>query len=221
MVILSMSGSLPLQQDVSHLMALRLAGFTNSPNFDPERLRLLQARGPTRIISGEAINPVRHLAYAFGPHPLEDLVAFFGVEAIKMLQESEKLEVFEIKSGRFGASPTAGGSLIEGYEVIAQGKTLGRESAHEFASALLTEKNGIRAMSSCEWQPVVVFRAGKNKEQAALTVCFQCNESVFTFYDASGKRIRQTHPFSFAGRQELLRLARQALPNSVALAGIK
>jgi hypothetical protein len=221
MVILSMSGSLPLQQDINHLMALRSASFTNSPNFDPEKLRLLQTRGPTRIISGEVINPIRQLAYAFGPHPLEDVVAFFGLEEIKMLQEAEKLEVFEIKSGRFGASPTAGSSFIEGYEVVAQGKTLGHEAAHGFASALLTEKNGIRAMSSCGWQPVIVFRAWRDKEQAALTVCFQCNESVFTFYDASGKRIRQTHPFSFAGRQELLRLARQALPSSVALAGIK
>lgn len=76
-------------------------------------------------------------------------------------------------------------------------------------------------MSSCEWQPIIVFRAWRHKEQAALTVCFKCNEAGFTFYNASGKRIRQTHPFFFAGRQELLGLARQALPNSAALAGIK
>src|SRR5207249_947522 len=105
---------------------------------------------------------------AFGPHPLEEWVNFLGLDEIKMLQESDRLEIFEIRSGRFGASPAPGATMIEGYELVTQGKTFSREIAHEFASALLTDKNGLRSMSNCEWRPVVVFRAWRAKECASL-----------------------------------------------------
>jgi hypothetical protein len=226
-VVLRMSGFLPLQENVSHLMALRLASLTNSPNFDPEKLRMLQSRGPMRLLSGEAINPVRELAYAFGPNPLEDLVHFFGMGEIKMLRQADKLEVFEIRSELPESSPIQssaippGTPVLEGYKQVAQGKTLGREAAQEFAAALLTEKNGIRAMSSCLFRPVVVFRAWRGQEVASLIVCFHCNEAVFKFYDADGKLTRSTHPFSFSGREVVLRLARDALPGSRVLSEIR
>ncbi|HEV2394598.1 MAG TPA: hypothetical protein VG146_19780 [Verrucomicrobiae bacterium] len=221
MAVLSLSGFLPLQQDILHLMALRLASFTNSPNYNPDKLSLLRSRSPRRIVSPEIVNPVRQLAYAFGPHPLEELVEFLGLSEIKMLRGSDKLEVFEIRPDPFDSSSKPGISMIEGYELVTRGDTLDEESAHEFTSALLTDKNGIGVASSCEWQPVIVFRAWRAKEYASLIVCFECNEAAFKFYDGSGKLIHQTHPFLFSERLELLRLARQALPNSAALRKVR
>jgi hypothetical protein len=218
--VLCVSGFLPLQQDTTRLMALHLASLTNSPGYSAETLRMLQASPPARILSGEAIVPVRELAYAFDPHPLEALLHFFGLEQIKMLQEVDKLEVFEIKPPQRESQTPAGARTVEGSELVAQGKTLGSQAAQEFASTLLNEQNGIGAMSDCEWRPVIVFRAWRGNESAALLVCFQCNESVFRFYDAAGKLVRDTHPFFFAGRDVLLRLAREALPESPTLKSI-
>jgi hypothetical protein len=202
------------------LMALHLAGLTNAPGYSAGKLRMLQARPPSRLLSGEVIAPVRELAYAFDPHPLEALVHFFGFEQIKMLQGADKLEVFEIKPPQRESQAPTGPRTVEGYELVAQGKTLGSHAAQEFASTLLNEKNGIGARSDCEWRPVIVFRAWRGSESAALLVCFQCNESVFRFYDAAGELVRDTHPFFFAGRDVLLRLAREALPESPTLKSI-
>jgi len=221
MAVLCLSGFLPLQQDIHRLMALHLARFTNSPTFDLERLRALESSPVRRLINGEVIRPVRDLAYAFGPHPLETLVEFFGLDQIKMLQQADKLEVFEINPKPVASSPPAGGANNEGYEIVPLGKTLGPESARELAAALLTEETGPNGLSSCEWRPGIVFRFWRGKESATLVVCFECYQSTFQFYDANGTLVRGTFPFWFSGRQVLLRLAREALPDSAVLTGIK
>src|SRR6266571_2059563 len=64
--VVRLSGSLPLQPDHLTPMRLALARLSNAP--PGLNLAELQSRPPLRILSGEAINPVRHLAFSFGPH---------------------------------------------------------------------------------------------------------------------------------------------------------
>jgi hypothetical protein len=220
-VILALSGFLPAHQDIMSLAELNFLANTNTSFFDPEKLRLRQSLSSRQISINEVTKPVRALAYAFGPNPLEDLVSYFGPNQVRMLQAADELEVIEIKSGQVGSSPAPGASSVEGYKMEAQGKTLGRESARQFAAALLTERNELPVMSDCSWQPVIVFRARRGKESASLIVCFECHEAEFRFYDATGNLIHKTQRFSFSARQTLLRLAQNALPDSRVLSGIK
>jgi len=136
LVVVRVSGFLPLRANMLRRLELSQASNTNSPTYDPERLRALRARPPDRIISSEAIKPVSDVANSFGPHPLEFLVNIFDVDQLRVLQEVDKLEVFEIKRGTHGKPLPAGSSTIEGYEMVAQGKTLGQESARKLSMAL-------------------------------------------------------------------------------------
>ena len=118
--------------------------------------------------------------------------------------------------------PAKGTPKIEGYELIARGKTLGRESAREFADAVLTGENFRGVLTSCNWNPVVVFRAWRGSEHVSLVVCFQCTGGFnFLIRSDAEKPRREPLPFQFYGaRSTMLRLAKEALPNSPVLRGI-
>jgi hypothetical protein len=70
MAVLRLSGFLPQQFNTSRAMQLHWASLTNSPRYDPEKLRKLQADPGPRIVSGEVTRPITDLARAFRPHPL-------------------------------------------------------------------------------------------------------------------------------------------------------
>jgi len=196
---------------------------------EAERLDTLRAGSNSRLISDEAMRPIRDLTGAFGPNPLENVVRALDLETIRLLQEADKLEVFEIKSrdrlilpsGDLMEPPAKGTPELEGYELIARGKTLGRESAREFADAVLTGENFGGGMTRCTWHPVVVFRTWRGNEHLSLVVCFQCTEARFSYLDAAEKPGREPPGFHpYGARSTLLRLAKEALPDSPVLQGI-
>jgi hypothetical protein len=222
--VLRLSGFLPLQYNNSAVLAASWARMTNSarhpgPMTEAERLDTLRAGSAQRWISGEATRPIYELTAAFGPNPLESIVTMVGLGTIRLLREADKLEVFEIKSQEIPESPPKGVPTVEGYELVARGKTLGPESAREFADSVLTEQN--YAMTSCAWHPVIVFRAWRGEKFVSLVVCFQCTEASFSYLDAAERPTREPLPFQFYGaRSTLLRLAKEALPDSSILQGI-
>lgn len=220
MAAVRLSGFLPLQFDVTRQMALRMASLTNMPNYNPERLRMLQSTPPPRIISGEISAPVRNLAGSFGPQPLEELVEFFGLENIRMLRAGERLEVSELRRLRQSEEAPKKPSPLEGFAVIAEGKALGPEAVGSLNSALLSESNHVGGgMSSGEWpSSVIVFRVSRGKEWANVFFWFGTSEVGVKFYGDSGKLIRETSPLFVWSRQALLELARKALPESSSLA---
>jgi hypothetical protein len=142
-----------------------MASLTNMPNYNPERLRMLQSTAPPRIISREISAPVRDLAASFGPQPLEELVEFFGLENIRMLRAGERLEISELRRSRQSEEiAPKKPSPLEGFTVIAEGRSLGPEAIGSLNSLLLSESNHLGSMSSGEWPSVIVFRVSRGKE---------------------------------------------------------
>jgi hypothetical protein len=218
MAAVRLSGFLPLEFDITRQMALRMASLTNMPNYNPERLRMLQSNAPPRIISHEISAPVRNLAGSFGPQPLEELIEFFGLENIQMLRAGERLEVSELRRLRQSEEVPKSPTPLEGFAVVAQGRALGPESVGSLNSLLLSESNHVANMSREEWPSVIVFRVWRGKEWANVFFSFGSSEAAVKFYDASGKLIRATLPFFVSSRQAWLELARKALPESSSLA---
>jgi len=213
--VVRLSGSLPLQPDHLTPMRLALARLSNAP--PGLNLAELQSRPPLRILSGEAINPVRLLAFSFGPHPMQEVVRFFGEKGIHLLQQADKLEVFRISTTRWDAPQPSGPKTTEGYNLVKVGRALDAKSARRLADALLGEQQGLRVGSRCGFDPAVIFQIWRGKEFARLVVCFTCNECTLAFYDSDGKLTRRNSRFHFRERSTLLDLARQALPGDVDL----
>ena len=217
MAAVRLSGFLPLQFDITRRMALRMASLTNMPNYNPERLRMLQSNPPPRIISGEIFAPVRSLAGSFGPQPLEELVEFFGLENIQMLRAGERLQISELRRLRQSEEAPEKPCPLVGFAVVGEGSVLGPEAVGSLNSLLLSESNHVASMSGAEWPSAIVFRVTRGKEWADVFFCFGSSEAVVKFYDASGKLIRATPPFFVGSRQAWLELARKALPESSSL----
>jgi hypothetical protein len=226
--LVHLSGSLPLQADHSYAMAMAMARLSKAPpGYD---LAKLQARGPARILSGEAIYPFRALAFGYGPHPMEEVVHFFGEKWIRFLQEADRAEVFRVETIRprafdtqpeLNAPEPSGPKTPEGYKLLKTGATLDAKAFRTLAQALLDEQQGLREVSDCIFDPGVIFQIWHGKEYARLVVCFTCNESTLTFYDANGKVIHQNFPFHFSGRRTLIELAQKALPGDPVLEKLK
>jgi hypothetical protein len=210
-VVLRLSGYLPLQPDLLWQMKVHAASYSNSPNFDPQQLNGLKAAGPSRITGNEIWRPIRDAITAFKPSSLENLIALFGADQIRFLRQCDKLEVVEINSDRVGASNTA---TIEGFKVVTPGSALGAEAARDLVATLLDESNIVWHSSGFDWRPAVVFRLWHEKECATLVVSFYSPKAYISFYDSSGHLTRRSRPFVFRDRETFAGLARQALPGS-------
>jgi hypothetical protein len=210
--LVRLSGSFPLQADHHYALALAAARLSKPPpGYD---LAKIQARGPARILSGEVINPVRNLAYSFGPHPMQVVAHFFGEKWIRFLQEADKVDVYRVHRHFLLDEPERSGpKTVEGYDLLRTGETLDVASARRLASAVLDEQIGL-SVSNCEFDPGVVFQIWRERQYARLIVCFTCGEAGLAFYDADGKRLHSSLPFHFwGGHAVLLELARKGLPN--------
>ena len=191
LVVLRLSGSLPLRLDPASLLR-RL----------PER----------RLISGEVSTPVTSLAYSFGPHPMQELFSLLGPDLIALLHQADKVEPFRIKPSMFGEQSTPGRPNIEGHEIIARGKPLGPDFAKQLADAILNDKNVLGVVAGCDFMPRDAFRLWHGKASVILLICFECHEIHLKYYDTAGKLVREAGFYLGDNSDALARLAKQAIP---------
>jgi hypothetical protein len=172
LVVLCLSGSLPLQMDPASLM---------------------RQRPGQRIISWEATRPIESFARSFGPHPLQELFDYLGPDGVRFLQQAERVETFRVVSNSSDDWSTAGKPAIEGHEIILRGKTQGRDFVRQLAGSLLNEKDAFGGIHGCIWAPRYVFRLWHGKESANMLICFDCNEVQIIFHSATGEKTHETY----------------------------
>jgi hypothetical protein len=195
LVVLRLSGSLPLRLDPASL------------------LRGLHER---RLISGEVSTPITSLAYSFGPHPMQELFGLLGPDLIALLQQADKVEPFRIKPNMFGEQSAPGRPNIEGHEIIARGKPLGPDFANQLAAAILNDKNVLGVVAGCDFMPRDAFRLWRGNAYATLLICFECHEIHLKYCDAAGKQVREAGFYLGANSDALAHLAKQAIPAAAA-----
>jgi hypothetical protein len=194
-IVLHISGSLPLEMD-----------FSNSLRHRPEK----------RKIGWEVTQPIGDFTYSFGPHPMQELFNYLGGDGIRFLQEAERVETFRIKSDLYddlSKTNKPGKPDIEGFEIISRGKTQGRDFARQLASSLLNENNAFGGIHGCMWAPSHAFRLWHGKESATMLICFDCNEVEIKFYNATGKQIHVTTLDFGENRNAWLQLTQKSFPS--------
>jgi len=195
LVVLRLSGSLPLRMDPASLLRRM-----------PER----------RLIGGEVSAPITDLAYSFGPHPMQELFATLGPDLIALLQEADRAEPFRIKPNMYGEQSVPGRPNIEGQEIVAHGKPLGPDLAKQLAAAILNDKNVLGVGANCDFMPRDAFRVWHGKAFAILLICFECHEIHIKHYDTTGKTVREAGFYLGANSDALARLVKQAMPAAAA-----
>jgi hypothetical protein len=191
-VVLSLSGSLPLQMDPASWLQQR-----------PER----------RLVSWEVGDPIEQFAFSFGPHPMAELFNYLGPAGVRFLQQADRVETFNIKSNSPDDWSLAGKPAIEGHEIIKRGKTWGRDFAQQLAAVLLNENDFFGGIHSCIWAPRYAYRFWCGKESATWLVCFDCNEVEINFY-APGNKLTHSAAMDFGdNRDSLLKFTEKAFPD--------
>jgi hypothetical protein len=192
LVVLCLSGTLPLQMDPASLMRQRPA---------------------QRLIHWEITKPIENFARSFGPHPMQELFDYLGPDGVRFLQQAERVETFRIKSNSFDDWSTAGRPAIEGHEIISRGKTQGRDFARRLAGSLLNEKDAFGGMHGCIWAPRQAFRLWQGKESATIRICFDCNEVWIKFYSEAGTPTHDICVDFGENRNAWVDLVEKAFPN--------
>jgi hypothetical protein len=192
-VILRLSGSLPLRMDTASLLGRR-----------PER----------RFISGEVTTPITALAYSFGPHPMQELYDFLGPGLISVMEQGDRVESFRIKSNRFRDESGPGRPAIGGHEIIGRGHEQGPALAKLIVSSIINDKNRLGVQADCEFAPRNAFRVWHGKELALLLICFDCHEIYISHYDAMGKLIREARFYLESNADMLEHLSKQCFSAS-------
>ena len=195
LVVLRLSGSLPLRMDPAILLRRT-----------PER----------RLISAEVSAPITDLAYSFGPNPMHELFGLLGPELIALLQEADRVEPFRLKPNLDGTPSAPGRPSLEGYEIIARGKPLGPDFAKRLAASILNDKNVLGVRDWCGFMPREAFRFWRGKASAILLLCFQCNEIHINYYDHTGKAAGEAGFYLGENSEAVTRLAKQAMPAAAA-----
>ena len=196
LVVLCLSGSLPLRMDPASLMRQRPA---------------------QRLVSWEITRPIENFARSFGPHPMQELFDYLGPDGVRFLQEAERVEAYRVVSNSFDDWSVAGKPEIEGHEILSQGKTQGRDFARQLAATLLNENNGFGGFHSCIWAPRQIFRLWHGKESANMLICFECNEVWIKFYNAAGKCSHETILDLGENRDAWLELSQKIFPSDADL----
>jgi hypothetical protein len=191
LVVLRLSGSLPLRMDPASLLRRM-----------PER----------RLISGEVSTPITDLAYSFGPHPMQELFGVLGPDLIALLQQGERVEAFRIKSNGYNEQSVQGRPSLDGHEITARGTLQGPGFAKQLAAAILNDKNVLGVGAQCDFMPRDAFRVWRGKESALLLICFECHEIHLKYYDAAGKPVHEAGFYLGTNVDTLARLMKQAFP---------
>jgi hypothetical protein len=192
LVVLRLSGSLPLRRDTASLL-----------RGGPER----------RLIGQEVSAPITCLAYSFGPHPMQELFDHLGPGLIALLQHADKVESFRIKPNLFGEPVPPGRPSLDGHEIIARGKPLRSDFAKQLATAILNDRNVLGVRASCEFMPRDAFRLWRGQESAILVISFECHEIHLKYYDAAGKPAHEADFYLGENSDGLARLAKKAMPS--------
>jgi hypothetical protein len=187
------------------LVAITLSGF-------------LPGKLEQRQVSWEVNRPFGELAASFGPSPLQKFVDCLGENAIRILQQADRVEVFRLKGEALEPpGPASPGSAIGDQTITGHGKTQRSDFAQHLANAILDEKNNFGVVKACIWSPIIGFRAWHGKEAVIVIICFQCNSLTIQFQDTDGK-LGGTIGMDFDSNQgAFIRLAQQALPADATL----
>ena len=148
------------------------------------------------------------------PQPPPRVVRFMGAGAAGTLAGAERVEVFRVSTKRAREDdPEAGG-----YVVTATGKAQDAAFARRIADALLDEKSyRFDANRVGGFEPVVVLKVWKGERWVEVLLSFATDELVIRAPGAKDGAVRSAQADAAPARRELLKLARQALPEDAHL----
>lgn len=148
--------------------------------------------------------------------PNKKVSDFLSAEVVDILKNATKVEVYRVHR-----QPKAGDESIGGFKIIGKGKEQDKDFAAAVRAIAFDEKTyNFEAAKACEFDPGVAYKFISGEKSCILLVCFTCKELEFQIEPKSGKTFRAHEDFDskFA---ELLKLAKQALPDDKDIQGLK
>jgi hypothetical protein len=139
-----------------------------------------------------------------------------------VLAGATKVEVYRIDAGGPDQVPRTvgpGDQAIFGFAVLAHGKDLGPEAAHQLTEAFdEADRQHIKwGQYKCYW-PGVAFRFHRGGQRADLAVCFHCsNYYLGPPADRYGQTVATPPPVAAV----LARMAKEALPEDKDIQALK
>jgi hypothetical protein len=146
----------------------------------------------------------------FAGEPSAKIKAFFKPEILEVLSGVEHVDVFRIK-------PTNAG-----FAILATGSVWNGEKAKQVAALFLDEKSYEWVLKkACDPMPGVLFRIYKSEKYVEAALCFECGIVAFSIIEPKGKAIaNQSNDFDPA-RAQLVKWAKEALPNDAVVQALK
>jgi len=195
-------------------VAMTLSGFLP---LDMDTASLIRHTPQQHIVGWEVYGPLREFSQTFESNPLQKLVDRLGVDAVRLLQQADRVEVFRLTGQVFEKPSITNGQSIDEWVLKQTGKTQGREFARELATAILNETNSFAGaganIKGCLWTPGIAFRTWHAKESATVVVCFDCNSLLIEYRDAEGKDHGRISMDFDMNRETFARLAQRAFPS--------
>jgi len=146
----------------------------------------------------------------FAEEPSAKIKAFFKPAMLEILNGVEHVDVFRVKPTR------------DALQVLANGAVWKDEKARQVASLFLNEKSyEWERKKLCDPMPGVLFKLYKGDEYLEAALCFECDMVTFRVIDAKGKAIATlTNDFD-PSRAQLVKWAKEALPNDAVVKALK
>lgn len=151
-----------------------------------------------------------HHHHATGINPL----IYYRKNAINTIQGATRTEVFRLKEGPVtGELPL----LNERYTVIYKGQTQGQKFTSRLSKVLLSPETYGGMPLAC-FSPGVAFRLWHENKSVTAYICFHCNN--MRLVEDTGSQPREEVPI-YEGRDVLLELSKESLPNDSTIQSLK
>jgi hypothetical protein len=141
---------------------------------------------------------------------------FLGADIVEILNNATKVEVFRVQRE---AKP--GDEAIGGYKITGKGKEQGKDFVAGIRAIAFDEKTyNFESAKLCEFDPGVAYKFISGEKSCVLLLCFVCKELQFQFEPKEGKKFHAHEDFDNR-YAELLKLAKQALPDDKEIQALK
>lgn len=166
------------------------------------------------------IAPLVALALAFAgcgskQGPSTSVRRFLGDEAVRILSQPKKVEVYRVKDS-FSRGPateptTQPSGKIAGLEIVARAPDQDATFGREIASIFFTdEAYSFNVAKACMFQPDTLLRIYGEDGMLDIVLCFHCEEFEFVSYDKSGASVKRGHEDFDGVRDRLAALVKRA-----------
>lgn len=161
--------------------------------------------------------------------PSSRVRGLLGDQAVSVLSNANKVDVFRVQSGLDENRPIAVQKAeaatrpalgqVDVYAITARAPSQGTEFARRLAAIVLAETTyRWDVASGCIFQPGVAFRVFSGDSWCDVIICFHCGQLAIVVPQPQGPPRRIFH--DFADRAALVRLVKEALPNDAEIQGL-